>query len=164
MEITPKNQEAWINSVVKNHKLISELKIEKNMIKSNELRIGNYLTYKDGIDYRVLGINEAGGVYVEGFKGCLVLEVQFKPIPLTEEWLSRFGCQRVRMGWFLYSANYMLYNPLNSNDVRSSEYYALMYNERIVSTVAIRYVHQLQNLYFALNGEELTIKQAIENL
>ena len=31
MEITPKNQEAWINSVVKNHKLISELKIEKNM-------------------------------------------------------------------------------------------------------------------------------------
>lgn len=46
MEITPKNQEAWINSVVKNHQLVKELKIEKKMSNINEKKmVGRQVLY-----------------------------------------------------------------------------------------------------------------------
>ena len=80
----------------------------------------------------------------------------YEPIPLTEEWLLKFGCQRTRQGWFI-SANYSLYNPLTEFNTPSSKYYGLMFNDKYITTRAVVYVHQLQNLYFTLTGEELTI-------
>ena len=77
----------------------------------------------------------------------------FKGIPLTEEWLLKFGFEKdsifgvdikYKIGYFevWYFRNtdsYMLENIKNMK-------------------VFIKYVHQLQNLYFALCNEELVIK------
>ncbi|WP_131828098.1 hypothetical protein [Elizabethkingia anophelis] len=74
---------------------------------------------------------------------------QFTPIHLTEEWLVKLGfeksdslsnCTKTTNGYkFDFAGGEVLY--LDS-----------------VRLKHIKYVHQLQNLYFALTGEELTIK------
>ena len=45
-----------------------------------------------------------------------------------------------------------LKNPLNPRNTKSYPFYINGYHE-------IKYVHQLQNLYFALTGEELEINE-----
>ena len=61
---------------------------------------------------------------------------QGKPILLTEEWLERFG----KIQW--------LYKDID-------EYFVWFNGDKIY----IKFVHTLQNLYFALTGEELKIIQ-----
>ena len=78
--------------------------------------------------------------YCDGSIGCFGLK-NIKPIPLTEEWLVKFGFKKGVKGWFKtldknYKFNLYLYHD--------SKY---------------KSVHQLQNLYFALTNEELTFKE-----
>ncbi len=121
-------------------------------MKANELRIGNWVNFiPDNGDFIISDIKTFNENTING----LELE-DCQPIPLTEERLVKFGCQRTRQGWYI-SANYFLYNPLTEFDIPSSKYYGLMFNDKYVTTRAVQYVHQLQNLYFALTGEELTI-------
>lgn len=69
-----------------------------------------------------------------------------QPIPLTEEWLVKFGWEKSGE-WF-----YMDYYEMNLNGIfNPSDAHYTIHND-------IKYVHQLQNLYFALTGEELKIK------
>lgn len=79
------------------------------------------------------------------------------PILLTEEWFLKFG--------FIKDGNYYKLDAFNDDleiiisllDVReffTNEHLYYNYNYGIVQ---IKYVHQLQNLIFALTGEELKI-------
>lgn len=88
------------------------------------------------------------------------------PIPLTEEWLLKFGFE---------SYDGEIYNP----DCEYSEQFLYQLKSGISyrefrcfpskgwvvkigdynDDLEIKFVHQLQNIYFALIGEELTIKQ-----
>lgn len=74
-----------------------------------------------------------------------ISNVDITGIPLTEEWLLKFGFERNESG------NY---------DKRLELFYGgNLYRFRQGWTnVELKYVHQLQNLYFALTGEELTLK------
>ena len=84
----------------------------------------------------------------------------FKPIHLTEEWLVRFG--------FKYSDYYNNYRIIagdyhNSIQLIDGEW---LYNGDIsdasrYSIRGIKYVHTLQNLFYALNDEELTLNETI---
>jgi hypothetical protein len=126
-------------------------------MKANELRIGNLVD----LGNRIAKVTEIYPL------ACMVADLEqtqdtlesyerVTGIPLTEELLLKFGCQRTRGGWFI-SADYFLYNPLTEFNIPSSKYYGLMFNDKYVTTRAVQYVHQLQNLYFALTGKELTI-------
>jgi len=64
------------------------------------------------------------------------------PIPLTEEWLKRFGFRRVNSTW--HKLGNLCINI--SHDVEWGGNWM---------GIRLKYVHQLQNLYFALTGEEL---------
>jgi len=133
--------------------------MEKNQtIKASEIRIQNILQHKDNI-ITVKGISPHCNDYAINTDSEWVYLKNCSPIPLTEEWLLRMGAKRNRDGWYL-SADYMLYNPLTHLDVRSSEYYALMYNDKIITTRPIQYIHQLQNLYYSLTNQELEIKES----
>ena len=109
------------------------------MIKANELRIGNYV--KAVIDI------------TDGFKTGDLVEItcicddanDFEPIPLTEEWLLKFGFEKT--GSF-YSKNNLEFYVNGNSDVR--------FHMDDYRHIVLNYVHQLQNLYFALTGEELT--------
>jgi hypothetical protein len=67
---------------------------------------------------------------------------------ITEQALINFGFIKFN-GWFILKNSFTnIYLSLNGNcDIGSNENYTLPYK--------ILYIHQLQNLYFALTGEEL---------
>jgi hypothetical protein len=111
-------------------------------MKANELRIGNYV-------YDNLG----GVLKIKGISLDSTLS-HIKPIPLTEEWLFKFGF-KMNMDNFDWNAG------LGVNCIGDFEL-SLRYTDNIgwfyrSKCTPIKYVHQLQNLYFAITGDELTI-------
>jgi len=117
-------------------------------MKASELRIGNIVRY--GANNRVLD--------AELFLQLLKYTTPFDPIPLTEEWLLKFGFDKV--GIALTSIAIAPLNlPCTFNLPNTP--FSFCQGKLILTTgtgdfcVNIEYVHQLQNLYFALTGEEL---------
>ena len=114
-------------------------------MKASELRIGNWVEQpNDGIT-RVNAIlnnlqirTETG--YVD--KYC-------KPIPLTEEWLVRFGFEK--------DDGVTWYNQIALYEGNKCFNYNASYFEHH-NLISIEHVHQLQNLYFALTNEELILE------
>jgi len=128
-------------------------------MEAKELRIGNYII-------------EDGTIYISGlkmFERPLRLEdfrVDYDnwpdhwdmivPIPLTEEWLLKLGFEYREF--------------LDNFFIEIGEQGAIFIFENITAYLCetnsekqflcnLEHVHQLQNLYFALTGEELTTKQ-----
>jgi hypothetical protein len=97
----------------------------------------------------------------------------FRPIPLTEDWSVKFGLynnlklnynkrqgveyrfSKKKLGTYIIKRYYN--NSLYKMQFVYDDKHNNIPNEQI--WVNIKYVHQLQNLYFALTGEELTIKE-----
>jgi hypothetical protein len=130
-------------------------------MKANELRIGNWVmsaNYKkikrEIKDYSVEVIRAGDIHHLETFPSSKSI----KPIPLTEEWLLKFGFEK--------KYDTFEFNGLNvdgcvvhfSFDKWASEYEIENCDYTEVPS-DIQHVHQLQNLYFALTGEELTINK-----
>jgi hypothetical protein len=133
---------------------------------AKELRIGNYyaIALEDGIHYpkiEELKINEFGNYSSNGHN----LELAAKPIPLTEEWLFKFGFLKGATKDFnfnnlncRYGKAYIFCNHLLNSNFRSTGIAIEDEHENQEMSIGlnnIEYVHQLQNLYFALTGEEL---------
>jgi hypothetical protein len=118
-------------------------------IKASELRIGNWVTTDAGrtgiIDgYAIQQIDEAGDVFDSGFR----------PIPLTPEILEKCG--------FEYRENN--YNKFYRKAIEQASLKIMVHSERFYFSpfemnyeTELKYLHQLQNLYFALTGNELEI-------
>lgn len=127
-------------------------------MESLELRIGNYYMFADyeGIVYRQVREikNNLFGLIGDydgtNFEIC-------RPIPLTEEWLLKFGFHRHHAD---YSNDVIYIKNIDSNNGFEWGVYPneLGSGIEIKNRILLRYVHQLQNLYFALIGEELTFK------
>jgi hypothetical protein len=114
-------------------------------MKANELRIGNWVEITQ----------PKKGIYttVEQSTFSTNIENNFKPIPLTEEWLLKFGFTNNNVDSIYEIKNYYLEYIQDGN----LNFYFFEYGEWFIK---IAHVHKLQNLYFALTGEELTIKQS----
>lgn len=126
------------------------------MIKAGELRIGNWVQYQRNpitVELKqVIGVSEDSITILEGNqdgscypKSCNL----FSPIPLTEEWLVKFGFRQV-----MKKDNYITFNNGVIKISLFSKYCVVRGHG-----ITIQYVHQLQNLYFALTGEELELKK-----
>ena len=127
-------------------------------MKTNELRIGNYLA----LPMRGEDVVIVEEILADEFVVCNVTTnewpiTDYAPILLTDEWLLRFGFNEDHYGDYYREYNI---NP----DKHFHSYFELtqMSNKSYQIReydIYIAYVHQLQNLYFALTGEELTLKQ-----
>lgn len=108
-------------------------------MKAEELRIGNWVKDENG-PYQIKG---------EHLDEDNFPTIQTWEIPLTEEWLMKFGFTwknfAFRDGTFTVRLHKEFYVFLSIEGVRPVQ-------------IKLDYVHQLQNLYFALTGKELTIK------
>jgi hypothetical protein len=116
-------------------------------MKANELRIGNYVTLNK--DIKIIN----GNLIKEQQQSDMIKgEVYLKPIPITEEWLLKFG--------FLKDLDNDIYLSINPYAFLfwQNDRVELLDNDNNFMISYCRYVHQLQNLYFALTGEELTLK------
>ena len=110
-------------------------------MKATELRIGNWVQTKQ--------TEKQFQVTTSTFEVLSVVESQYKPIPLTEEWLERFGFEKDDGIW---EHEELMWSCEISGDDDSFNFKRLGLD---LPCIGIFYVHQLQNLYFALAGQEL---------
>lgn len=76
----------------------------------------------------------------------------FEPIPLTPEWLERFGFE-------VYGSEPYWKYADGINGMFKNNRFRLFTFQTHGDYVPVDYVHQLQNLYFALTGQELELKE-----
>jgi len=126
-------------------------------MKASELMIGNWVNFaEENVLFQIVEI-DSEGLTVENKSDKTWIELEtFEPIPLTEEWLAKFGFVKSEEKF-----NYFERVTYNN--------YTLEANKRIISFSIdkykcldcshdhVKYVHQLQNLYFALTGEQLKL-------
>lgn len=117
------------------------------MIKHTELRPGNLVLTEDGTP---VPIQAAGILAID--QGRL----KVYPIPITTEWLeNKFGFQYQCGSWEKGFRLDEVWNDFKSK----TEYRIDIEGYPTWQPIEISYIHQLQNLYFFLTGEELTIKE-----
>jgi hypothetical protein len=146
------------------------------MIDPREIKIGNLLYDDSTLVCKVIGLtpfchsvrcDESGGCDVlidlylntgEIKKGYTCDSNLMNYIPITEEWLIKLGFEKHRdfenkdfRFYFMEDWDVALHpqEDLTYLCNSTSAYYSL---------AEIKYIHQLQNLYFALAGQELTIQ------
>jgi|DEB0MinimDraft_10_1074344.scaffolds.fasta_scaffold03054_9 hypothetical protein len=122
-------------------------------MKASELRIGNWVY-----------ISNVGEVQVEGVDYGIMHNIHryeedsVVGIPLTEEWLEKFGFEKVTDKDNVYGRHFYRLNQVDIFwDLDDGGWLPFGFN--VSNSVDFCYVHQLQNLYFALTGEELEIKE-----
>ena len=115
-------------------------------MKASELRLGNYVLRNGFLQEDKENFNKIV-VSHNDITACVVASESFQPIPLTEEWFLRFGLLKTKESIILMGC-YQI--------VAHEESWRIILKNGVLSN--IKYVHQLQNLYFALIGEELIIK------
>lgn len=133
-------------------------------MKANELRVGSWIIdYKadpeKSIYWQVEAIEFRGETLGVTFRNrsCWTCLDAIEPIPLTLEWVLKFGFERVerRKGFHL---KYL--RVAGANDWKGQMCWIIRRTWGAdVLKGNIKYVHQFQNVYHSLTGEELTLKK-----
>jgi hypothetical protein len=113
-------------------------------MKANELRIGNYYMSTDGSWISQVTVNDL----MAWSKGA----IYGKEIPLTDEWLLKFGFQKIGANFRIMSKGFREFvlwfnHSSNCYEVKANNYFT-----------EVKFIHNLQNIHFALTSEELIIK------
>ena len=143
------------------------------MLNARELRIGNLVNPKVKeiiLTDEIVSVDPSILMVILGEvnnKGIV-----FEPIQLTEEWLIKFGFTKYEWmdGCFIKTSFGDLMIQFFRDEIHlfftkvSVDSKGMMFDGRRFAGdkktfTKIQYVHQLQNLYFALTGEELTITE-----
>jgi len=122
-------------------------------MKATELRIGNWvrLNVRPIENYQVTQILEKGVNC--GLVGAMYEIV--KPIPLTDEWLKRFGFNEDGFKQYEFE-NWGIKVKKDPHAISETNWIVFHgFMNQFSELVSLKHVHQLQNLYFALTGEEL---------
>lgn len=120
-------------------------------LKTSELRIGNKMFLLGKV------VSVTPMLIVEQAQSNLACQEYLQPIPLNEEWLVKFGF-RFEKGdsendwYFLEYRNFVFFSDTSCD-------YLKVFIWLVGKEIEINTVHQLQNLYFALTNQELTINQ-----
>lgn len=144
---------------------------ENNMIKVQDLRIGNYLCYKENSNIwfevgnltsfprRRIEAEGGGGVmdraYEVGVEICdnKFAEFEVSGVPITQEWLELFGYfQHDQEQWLHKEIPFIVEDCLN--------FFSLIVSDSgkesgFAYLVNMKYIHELQNLVFTLTKHRL---------
>ena len=131
------------------------------IMEPTELRIGNFIQYNSP-DHSicfdlVVGINYSDDFHVHMVElhGRTPININgISPIPITPEWLERLGFELHKpcgdegfIKWKHKNGVYLLWIE------------GKFWHDHWSTGIWINSVHQLQNLYHALTGQELTVKE-----
>lgn len=123
-------------------------------MKANELRIGNW--------YNEFGIpKKANATLIVALSQIEIagkIAIDISPIPLTPEILEKAGFENEMAEYNDFNIVSNFYNAECGINITLHDdgEYCFEFGDQGNMTV-IQYLHQLQNLYFALTGQELTI-------
>lgn len=132
-------------------------------MKASELRIGNYVYYQN-LPYS--NKKKVAEILPGDISACAgSSEENYTAIPLTKEWPARLGLSLYNEAcdgneYEIYIDDHTTFNVIiykYSQDKFPANAYMKRWGD-IMNLRKIQHVHQLQNLYFALAGEELIIK------
>ena len=130
-------------------------------MEANELRIGNFVQYIQGnkiITTTVSCLCETFAelkhynddvIHSSSIDYCMIV-----PTPLTEEWILKFGFSLMPESEYTFNTyekeGFQLWNK--KGDFSENLYLSNR------DSIEVKSIHQLQNLFFALKGKELTLK------
>jgi hypothetical protein len=121
-------------------------------MKATDLRLGNLIKKNNKI-YEISSlffVDLYDGTIRENYNNSYVIE----PIQLTEEWLLKFGFEKT-MSWTYVKD---LVGNLQLVYYLGEKGWSIGFNS-YSDFSNLKYVHQIQNLYFALTGKELTLNK-----
>jgi len=139
-------------------------------MKASELRLGNYHEYfvEDKVDER----QEYWAVGQIDWQDIKIISDRderfanhpppnppkeyYRAIPLTEEWLLKFGFEKDE-----YNNDRPYYYTFKGFRLNCNLGFLTLYNSNELADfrpIELKYIHQLQNMFFALCGEELELK------
>ena len=120
------------------------------IMKSNELRIGNYVMFNNFIQPEKTVIVD-GRFLLPFNKTDSEINNYYQPIPLTEDWLIKLDFEKSSEYWIKSNSSFFFGITTNGELM-------FLFDDALTCPANIRYVHQLQNVFFALTGNELTNK------
>ncbi|HLK30433.1 MAG TPA: hypothetical protein VKT28_17755 [Puia sp.] len=139
------------------------------MVPINDIRIGNFLIFDFPNGSKVQHRSEHIHKKFDGYRTVITINDinidKVHGIPLANEWLVKFGFEKIDKQ---FQHNWVITKP------KTGEHYSIQFSEDkfwlsnsefdawcyVIRDV--EYVHQLQNLYYDLAGEELTVKDAFD--
>lgn len=127
-------------------------------MKAEELRIGNLVYWnipeKLNVPHEVVGIFQ-NRLQTHPISLGNSME-EYLPIPLTPEWLERFGFKLVDMMFENVPLRYWRKDFI----IVEESNVILIYNDKeVANTINVSYVHLLQNAVYTLTVLELELKQ-----
>jgi hypothetical protein len=144
-------------------------------MKATELRLGNlinlggnmlntYQTYKPV----VVTIPLLKAISEENEERPDAVMSVYQPIELTEEWLLKFGFEKYewceKCAFIKFHGKHLMiryyrdeWHVTETTVCKDIHGHYTKGHKEIIPSSLLKYVHQLQNFYFALTGEELTI-------
>ncbi|HEU4901191.1 MAG TPA: hypothetical protein VFT06_00325 [Flavisolibacter sp.] len=140
------------------------------MIQANELRIGNWII-QDSMYAKVMALDE-NEITIDSYPLRYAAKpAAFDPIPLTPEILEKCGFKRLydkstypnsAETWSIkVSTDFDHYLSIDIVTGNSELILENFEGSQTFFLPDIEYIHQLQNLYFALTGTELEIKSPL---
>lgn len=131
------------------------------MIDTQELRLGNYLKkIKDIVKVTSFSHSLISVTIVGTSNQILCLPLELEPISLTEDILLKCGFEKDDTGVDMFDPDYaewyQMEFPVIGILCQSSDKKYLF--DENTDTLRIQYLHQLQNLFFDLTGEELEVE------
>jgi hypothetical protein len=127
-------------------------------MEARELRIGNWVLEKQN---KLLGeifniTRTTCRIFVDNELEDLKPSLEdIEPIPLTEQWLERLGFKPDAVGCMYQDPENDYYGFV---DRKEDGFMLVVHGEEHRETY-VKYVHQLQNLFYELTGKELELKE-----
>lgn len=118
------------------------------MIAPQELRLGNFVQTFEGI-FTVSALNQQ---YIALCNETIVTYPALSPIELNEDWLLKLGFECNKNEYCVPGLDrFNVFLTVKSSYLFCDDEKAIRY---------VRYVHELQNVFYAIVSEELKIKES----
>lgn len=129
------------------------------MTETKELRLGNYVDLikvhkkyleKKGVDVSLFKVSQINRHAIHINNKARVDVGILEPIPLTEKWILKLG--------FKYNS-FTTFYELKDVQIENEDVGTFAFYYKTFKINSLKYIHELQNLFFALTREELKLKK-----
>lgn len=123
-----------------------------------DLRIGNYVIDSFNDVQKKVDVNDIAIAYK--YQYLKLLSIPYEPIKLTEDWLEKFGFsdKEYKRGYIgidnKQELSFVLQKPEFMGEWQTFYAFELPQSR----FVEIEFVHQLQNLFYSIEGEDLVLR------